>query len=100
LASKRQEKQLENPFGFLWSEVRPKISRASNLFTALRNWLKQEDVRPITYGQLGKDEDEFKRKCSDIYEKACRNKDFQDDVSTPTVTTRCLSAVFIIWPSI
>ena len=100
LASKRQEKKLENPFGFLWSEVRPKISRASNLFTALQSWLKQEDVRPITYDQLGKDEAEFKRKCSDIYEKACRNKDFQDDVSTPTVTTRCLSAVFIIWPSI
>ena len=100
LASKRQRTKSEKKFRFLWSEVRPKISRASNLFTALQSWLKQEDVRPITYVQLGKDEAEFKRKCSDIYEKACRDENFQNDVFTPTVTTRCFSAVFMIQPSI
>ncbi len=79
---------------FLCSEVRPKISRASNLFSALQNWLKQEDVRPVTYHQLGKDEAEFKRNCSHIFETACENEKFQNSVSTPAVITRTLSAVF------
>jgi hypothetical protein len=88
LTKKNEESKENEEWRFLWCEVRPKISRASNLFTALRNWLKQEDVRPITYDQLGKDEAEFKRNCSEIFKQACGEKNFQDDVSMPTVITR------------
>jgi hypothetical protein len=85
---------------FLWCEVRPKISRVSNLFTALQNWLKQEDVRPITYDQLGKNEAEFKWKCSKIFENACQDENYQDDVSMPMVIIQSSSVLFIICPSI
>lgn len=80
---------LENgQFYFQWLQVSPKISREGNLFTALRNWLKQDDIRPITYDQLGKDEKDFKRKCSETFTRA--HETHLDEISktNPTVMAR------------
>jgi hypothetical protein len=89
---------------FEWYRLSPKISRASNLFAALQNWLKQEDVRPITYDQLGKDEAEFKRKCSELLLNAKKNEsrgDLQDALKNPKVVcSRTSPAIFLVRQSV
>ncbi len=86
---------------FEWYRLSPQIFRASNLFTALQSWLKQEDVRPITYDQLGKDEADFKRKCSDILSNANTRSDLQDVIKGPKVVfSRTLPAIFLVWRSV
>ena len=84
-------------FHFKWYRLRPQISRTGNLFTALQNWLKQDDVRPISCNQLGKDEAEFKWKCSNILSSASSRSGFQD------VVKGCLFKIFLkflFWQSV
>ncbi len=91
----------DSNFHFEWYRLSPQIFRASNLFTALQNWLKQEDVRPITYDQLGKNEADFKRKCSDILSNANGRIDLQDALKGPKVVcSRTLPVIFLVWRSV
>jgi hypothetical protein len=78
-------------FHFEWFQVSPKVFRAGDLFSALQMWMRQSDVRPITYYQLGRNEHEFKLKCSNIFEAAQKESRFQYDVMKPMVVTQILT---------
>jgi hypothetical protein len=53
-------------FLFQWYQPKPKIFRANSLWSALRVWLSQEHVRPISVHLLGKSELDFVSKCSNV----------------------------------
>lgn len=66
----KSECRSDGQFFFQWYRVEPKTCRTKSLYSALRNWLGREEVRPISAHLLGVDEGDFVSKCSKILKRA------------------------------
>ena len=65
---------LHGQFWFQWYQTSPKLSHAKTLRCVLSDWLKQDDIRPISFRYLGATEREFQTICSAILADAHKTK--------------------------
>jgi len=71
---KSELKNDNGQFWFQWYKVTTKVSRTNSLFSALHNWLGQEEIRPISAHLLGVNDRDFTSKCSKIWRLAQAEK--------------------------
>jgi hypothetical protein len=67
---------LHGQFWFQWYQTNPKLSHAKTLRCALSDWLKQDDIRPISFRYLGATEREFQSICATILSDARKTEPF------------------------
>jgi hypothetical protein len=80
---------LHGRFWFQWYQTSPKLFRAKTLRSALSNWLRQDDVRPISFRYLGLNEHEFVSIFSKLILDAYKRNALQ-----ATSEVQCFGALF------
>jgi hypothetical protein len=67
-------------FHFQWYKPNPQLYREKTLWAALRTWFKQDDVRPLSFRELGCTELEFKSKCSNVVLEAHKHSGWRKEL--------------------